>query len=155
MGAMPLIWRQLVPQDQVAHRYYGMRGGLLALYIATLAMFAYGAYDIVAGFSEEVIGATTPTPAQIGFAMALKLVRTALLLPFLIMAPLGHRQTPAITISCLWGSVAISMLGLAAVPPPLVGAAPVALAVLAAIMTWYLITSERVNVTYRRRTRDA
>lgn len=152
---MPLVWRQLVPQDQISHRYYGMRGGLLALYAVTLATFVFGVFGLIDGFSDDVIDTIAPSPAELGLAIALKLVRTALLLPFLIMAPIGHRETPAITIACLWVSVAVGLLGLAAVPPPLVGMQPLAVAVLAAIMTWYLITSERVNVTFRRRTRDA
>jgi hypothetical protein len=121
----------------------------------TLLAFVWGIYGIIDGLSEDVLDSIAPTPAELGLAIALKLVRTALLLPFLIMAPMPHRQTPMITISCLWASVALSILGLAAVPPPLVGTEPIALILLAAVMTWYLITSERVNVTYRKRTRDA
>jgi hypothetical protein len=149
-----MIWRQLFPEDAMAHRCYGLRGWLLALYGIAAAIFLHGAHGVIVGVGEEVIDQIAPTHAQIGLATALKLVRTALLLPFLILAPLGHRQMPPITISCLWASVTVSLLGLAVVPPPLVGTGPVAIGALAVVLTWYLISSERVNVTYRRRTRD-
>jgi hypothetical protein len=151
---MPMIWRQLFPEDAMAHPSYGLRGWLLALYVAVLATFLHGAYDVVAGVDEEILDQVVPTHTQIGLATALELVRTGLLLPFLILAPLAHRQMPAIAIACLWTSVTVSLLGLAVVPPPLVGAGPIAIAALAVVLTWYLISSERANVTYRRRTRD-
>jgi hypothetical protein len=152
---MPLIWRQMFPEHAAAHRLYGLRGWLLAFYVSAAAVFLLGVHDAVGGFGEEVLDEVLPTPIQLGAVKAMKLVWTALLLPFLVLAPMRHRQMPAVSIVCLWSGVIVGLGALIALPPPLVGPVPLVIALLACILTWYLISSERVNVTYRLRTRDA
>jgi hypothetical protein len=152
---MPLIWRQMFPEHAAAHRLYGLRGWLLAFYVSTAAVFLLGVYDAISGFREEVLDEVLPTPLQLGAVKAMKLVWSALLLPFLVLVPMRHRQMPVVSIVCLWASVLVGLGALIAQPPALVGMIPLPVAALACILTWYLISSERVNVTYRLRTRDA
>ena len=105
------------------------------------------------------------------------LVQCALVLPFLILTPLKHRLMPAATIVCAWLSLVIT-IGLyfihwssisaaldaeaarvdagaevASIGMILTFVSVVVMVVVTALLTWYLISSKRVNATYRHRVR--
>lgn len=72
--------------------------------------------------------------------------------PFLVLAPLRHSVTPKVWIGCNWMNVIVfvAALNIPGRADEIIGF--VALAVVgASLMTWYVLHSKRVNVTYLNR----
>ena len=135
-------WIPVSPDEARAHRYYGFRGWLLALYVG----YAYG-------FVVNLFGIFAPgLSAGLGLAQTILLVQNALGVPFLVLAPIKHPLMPKAVIGSLWIGVAlfaatVDIQGNVDREILLVAIA----AGIAASMTWYFLWSKRVNVTYRHR----
>ena len=92
-----------------------------------------------------------------GMTPVVSLVTAALQIPFLILVPIKHPPMPNVDIACTWIQVAIILPFLmnldasSGLPASVATTISVVIVVMAALWTWYLLGSKRVNVTYRNR----
>ena len=154
-------WKPVSPDEAKAHRYYGFRGWLLALYLGCSYGFVVNLLGIFApGFLAD-LGLASPQAERdmaaaygesFGLSQTIPLMQDVLVLPFLVLAPLKHPLMPKAVIWSMWISAALFV---ATVDTP--GTMDHALTMIVfivgitALMTWYLLCSKRVNVTYLHR----
>ena len=76
-------------------------------------------------------------------------------IPFLILVPMKHWLMPPVVIACTWIQIVMFFpisIGLAEMTNGTIATiATIFVVVLAALWTWYLLRSKRVNLTYRNR----
>ncbi len=134
--------------------YYGLKGWLLVFYVLT----ALG----IVSYLLLVISPPTSGSGDVGITREFLLIHVALSVPFLILAPLKHPLMPKVVIICLWMSFAAQAwpMYLAALASAsgtakylssvnvfgIIGAG-----VVVVLITWYMLRSVRVNVTYLNR----
>ena len=151
-------WVTVSNEEAQQNRYFGLRGWLLFFYVVTVLgltrnlMAAFGPIDTP---SLQTISAN-PDIVR-GFYIFLALVSV----PFLVFALIKHPLTPAVWI----GTILLNTItGLLMVDLSSLIVADLADNVLfspigriflkiggACLMTWYVLNSKRVNVTYRSR----
>ena len=151
--ALPL--RRVDAAEAAKHPLYGLGGWLALIYLGSALEAVW-----------MLLGLVAPMPALLGSgdAVATRIIDATLLflaLPFLVLAPLKHPMMPLITIACLWTAFGVS---LASTAMGIVGSGLDGGAALVAMLlfssggpslmeviglTWYLLRSRRVNVTYR------
>jgi len=144
-------WKTVTEDEAKQSRYYGLWGWLLVIYILDAGGLISDFLDI---FASEIVEETGLTVFQeqlkfydgnANLTRVMMLYQNALMLPFLVLAPIKHRLTPKAAIWGMWIGVFI----FAATSSSL---AYDAVAVLeTGLFTWYFMQSERVNVTYLHR----
>jgi hypothetical protein len=164
------VWRQVTPNEAMQHPLYGVGGWLLFFMVLVIISVVYNIYQLT----------QTADSTQVG-SLIVSLVIGLLIL---LLAFSKSRSFPTVSIVLLWINVAIAVIGAIifaaaadeavdaylqstgqAVDPAVrdvaVSTAVTSLiigvviaAVIALLMTWYLISSKRVNVTYRHRVAD-
>ncbi len=144
-------WNSAPREEGARRRYYGVGGWLLFIYILAVLAFLSSIRDLVNPDERTLklfLGST-------GIARVVSLASIGLRIPFLILVPLKHRLMPSIDITCTWISVCVMMPFIISVDvtmgvPAMVGIFAAALVVVvAALWTWYLLASKRVNLTFR------
>ena len=142
-------WRAVSKEVAAQNRHYGLRGWLLLFYVVA----AYGAVtysiDLMSPLEERYFGIFGERPDVI---RAVLLINVAAQLPILVLAPLKHRLMPKLWIAGLWIS-AIAYIAAFNMPGRLDGMIlGVAMTIMGtALLTWYVLHSKRVNVTYLNR----
>lgn len=147
-------WKTISKDVAVEHPLYGFGGWLLTLWILFLISQLINIFTIL-GFNDGTLRSTYGY-GSVGWLKASSAVTIILGLPFLILAPMRHEMMPKITIIALWIGVfgafiftwqALSSLGFS-ITVSMVNI------ITASLLTWYLIMSKRVNITYRHRIPD-
>ena len=146
-------WGDVSEQEAVRAEYYGVRGWLKFFYVLA-----------VLGFLSSLLELNEPDPRAVemfdgsaGMTPVVSLVTAALQIPFLILVPIKHPPMPNVDIACTWIQVAIILPFLmnldasSGLPASVATTISVVIVVMAALWTWYLLGSKRVNVTYRNR----
>jgi H+/gluconate symporter-like permease len=162
------VWRQVTPNEAMQHPLYGVGGWLLFFMILVLIGIVYNIYQLTLAVDDTQVIST--------------IISLVISLLIVLLCFSKSRSFPTVTIVLLWINVAITVIGaiiFASAAGPAIdaliaetGADPalrdayvsaatsslivtvVIFAVLALLMTWYLVSSKRVNVTYRHRVRD-
>ncbi len=140
-----MAWTKVSAEEAAQAPYYGFGGWLLAFYIVLVLylLFWMPFYFLQAPASWDPLLFNTVHATRILFW-----------LPFLVLCPLKHPMMPAITITLMWFSLAmtwtVGFFGSSShpitwIPSMFIGAT------FAALMTWYFRSSQRVNATYRHR----
>lgn len=141
-------WRTISIEVASQHPLYGFGGWVLVLFVLdVLALVAIWSGMLLA--PDEVASAYSGSSVAAVFSC---LLGSALILPYIVLAPMKSSLMPSLTIICAWVGVVLALpmnlyfLGLGAA---LGGAASGTFWAL--IMTLYIVRSRRVNVTYLQR----
>jgi hypothetical protein len=152
-------WKTVTRDEARSNPYFGFKGWLLLFYLMTIYSLVGPEIDWILGMNQAV--PDTPSyqlSADMSFGGSLnaywthRAINTAVLLPFLILAPLKHPLTPKIGIAATWIGLAASF-ALIKMPGQMntmiIGA--ISGVVVSALLTWYILASKRVNVTFLNR----
>ena len=164
------VWRQVSPNEAMQHPLYGVGGWLLFFMILQIIGIVFNIYQL--------------TQSTDGTQTIITIISLVLGLLIVLLCFSKSRSFPTVTIVLLWIGTAlgvISAIMIAGVAGDLADVAiqqgggtadpayrdavvgsvitsaivsVVVVAVVALLMTWYLVSSKRVNVTYRHRVRD-
>ena len=142
-------WKVVSKEEARRSPYYGFGGWLLLFYIWILSSWVLNLPQV----------ATVPDRSfvawyggDVGVTRAVLLSYQAMFLPFLILAPMKHRLMPRLWIAGIWINVAILATTIDRPGQSDRTISLVALVVaISALMTWYILSSKRVNVTYLNR----
>ncbi|MEN3976453.1 hypothetical protein [Emcibacter sp. SYSU 3D8] len=150
-----VLWRMwdwvAVPARQARqHPLYGLNLILLCFYVLTLG----GLLMRVATLSVAMTFSPLFNPADVQISAALLAAGMGLPLPFLVLSLVWRQAMPIASIACIWASVALDagllMLG---IMPVMALTATIVSTSTAPLLTYYVLLSRRVNVTYRYRVR--
>lgn len=142
-------WRVISREEAARNRHYGLKGWLLLYYAMSAIGVVMYVTDAMSPPRDAYIALYGDRPTAI---RALLLMQAAAQVPFLIFAPLKHRLLPRVWLACLWIPMAITVV---AIDMPgqtdgmilrlayTVGAT--------ALISWYVLHSKRVNVTFLHR----
>ena len=147
-------WKSLSKEEAMRSPYYGLKGWLLVFYVLT----ALG----IVPYLILVISPPTNGSGDVGMTRVFLLIHVALSVPFLILAPMKHPLMPKVVIICLWLSFAsyawpmylaalASASGTARYLSSVNLFGVIGAGVVAVLITWYMLRSKRVNVTYLNR----
>ena len=144
-------WRDVSDQEAVDTEYYGVGGWLMLFYVVAVLSLASSVLDVIAPDPKVV--------AMLGDSMSMtraySAIATALQIPFLVLVPMKHWLMPPVEIACTWLQLVMFFpvsIGLAEMTNGTVAViVTILIVVLAALWTWYLLRSKRVNLTYRSR----
>ncbi len=147
-------WKSLSKEEAMRSPYYGLKGWLLVFYVLT----ALG----IVPYLGLMISPPTSGSGDVGMTRVFLLIHVTLSVPFLILAPMKHPLMPKVVIICLWMSFASRASPM--YPAALASASGTATylssvnlfgvigaGVVAVLITWYMLRSKRVNVTYLNR----
>ena len=142
-------WK-VVPRDEAQQKpYFGFRGWLLLFYLLTILSCLQAVAVLLSPLDAQAVEAYGGNPAV---ARTFFVTYAVIHIPFLVLAPLKHPLTPKIWIGTLWVIVVMYVILIdmpGRIDSMIVG---IALAVvIASLMTWYVLHSKRVNVTYLNR----
>jgi len=167
-------WRQLSPQEAGQHPLYGVRGWLLFFMILVVIAMAVRIYGLLVGPAMDTPG-DVQVEVNATFVTAFNAIAIVLYAFVLFMAFSYHPAFPTVAIAALWIGVALDVVGMLFFPTEITvtGGRPEARQVLqqqidqtatasltiglivnvviALLLTWYFLSSKRVNVTYRHR----
>lgn len=153
-------WKAIPEEEAKQSRYYGFWGWLLFFYVMAVFGIIGDLLDIFAPEIDEETGLTAFQEqlkyygGDANLTWAVMLLQDALLLPFLVLAPIKHRLMPKVVIWCMW--IGVIFMAATIDRPGNVDAAILNVAGAAtgaALFTWYYMGSRRVNVTYLHRIR--
>lgn len=134
------------------HEYHGLGGWLLLFYVLTILGVVCGLWMILAGGQPDQTMAGMPAQSPTNLILSI-----VFYLPFLILTSMKHAAMPRIAIWAAWtytfvNAIVTGVEGNSAEA----GIIPLVFsAVCAALFTWYLTRSKRVNVTFRHRVRES
>ncbi len=147
-------WKSLSKEEAMRSPYYGLKGWLMVFYVLT----ALG----IVPYLGLMISPPTSGSGDVGMTRVFLLIHVTLSVPFLILAPMKHPLMPKVVIICLWMSFASRASPM--YPAALASASGTATylssvnlfgvigaGVVAVLITWYMLRSKRVNVTYLNR----
>lgn len=159
-------WEHVSDDEAIEVKYYGVRGWLKFFYVLAILGLLRSVFDLIYPdpIMLEVLGGSA------GMMQAVTLFSIALQIPFLVLTPIAHPLMPSVTIVCTWIQTIFILTLMSNLDetlatassdevPPEIFAIMTAIAMIvsigvAALWTWYLLRSKRVNVTYRSRVRD-
>lgn len=142
-------WVGVTEEAAQEYRYYGFKGWLLFFYILTVLSLIY--YISVAAFPNDPheFKYFGNNEARVRFV---NIICAVVSLPYIILAPLKHSWTPAVWLAEFWIVFFVSALAIEAPDEAVRGWVFIALSLTTSLlMTWYIFSSKRVNVTYRHR----
>ena len=161
-----MAWEHVSDQEAIEVKYYGVRGWLKFFYVLAVLGFLRSLFDLI--FPDPIL--LEMYGGSAGMMQAIILVSLALQIPFLVLTPIAHPLMPSVTIVCTWIQTVFVLTLMtnfdemfATMYPdeasPEVSAIVMTMVMIisisgAALWTWYLLRSKRVNVTYRNRVRD-
>ena len=142
-------WRPVSREEATRHRYCGLRGWLLVLYVVAAYGVVTYSIDAMSPHNGKYYGTYGERPEVIRGVLLMSAVAH---LPLLILGPLKHRLMPRLWIAGMWIS-AITSIAAYDMPGRLdsliLGIAMTIVGT--ALLTWYVLHSKRVNVTYLHR----
>jgi hypothetical protein len=142
-------WKVLSREQAQQSPYFGFRGWLLLLYLLTLVAIIQ---SLVWVFSPPTQGDLDVFSGNPDIRRGFDIVTVVVWAPFLILAPLKHPLTPKVWIGANWITVIISAAISDWSSQINVTIAMTAIGiVIAVLLTWYVLHSKRVNVTYLHR----
>lgn len=143
-------WVTIAERQARQHPLYGLNGILFCFYALTLGGLLVRAATLMTAMTLSPMF----DQADLQISSMLLAWGMGLPLPFLLLSLAWRRIMPAASIACIWSSVALDagflILGLMT-PVALFGT--VASTAAAPLLTFYVLLSRRVNVTYRHRVR--
>lgn len=159
------VWRDVTPNEAMQHPLYGVGGWLLFFMILQIIGIVFNIYTMTQAI-DETQTITSIVGLVIGLLIVLLCFSKSRSFPtvaiVLMWIATGLAVISAIVIAGAAGVVADASLAAAGVPvtpesrelfvASMITSAIVAVVVagvIAGLMTWYLIASKRVNVTYR------
>ncbi len=144
-----MAWKTVPREEAQQSPYFGVRGWLKAFYV----VLVIGIIMMLPSLYAPPALHSDPTLSRISTAIII-----ILWLPFLFLTPKHDSRMPKVTIWCMWISLAVSWviltpgLLLLSLPDILMSMAFGLVFVL--LMSWYFLSSKRVNVTYRSRIQE-
>ena len=144
-------WVHIPERQARLHPLYGLNFILFGCYVLTL-----GGLLVRAGTLSTAM-ALSPLfdPQDVRISGVLLACGLGLPLPLLMLSLVWHRVMPAAAIACIWAGVALDagflLLGMMT---PVVLPGTIASTAAAPLLTFYVLLSRRVNVTYRHRVRS-
>ena len=139
-------WKIVSPVEAAENKYYGFKGWILYFYALVVLGLLMNGYNIWFNptYSTLVLG------LGVSFEMIsiFIVVGFVLSIPFLVLAPMKHRLMPKVTIVCYWLVVILALANFTIFPVALALPGFVFGVIWAVLITWYLLKSKRVNVTY-------
>ncbi len=148
-----MAWKDVPLEEAVQYKFYGIRGWLITFYI----LAALGLLSAISGLIEPDPEAIQLFFNSTGIFLAFSVITLALQLPFLILVPMKYPLMPNIEIACTWVRTTIilpfvmSLDVTMGVPSGFGTGISIFAMVIAALWTWYLLESKRVNLTFRGR----
>lgn len=143
-------WQPVLPETAMAIRYYGIDGGLLAIY----GLMVLGTYfSIVMAFNPTMRAFSFHGYGFLpGWDIAFIAISIVLGLGYLIMIPLTHPRTPVRLI--VWGwfcwmAQILIILGAGDADSTTLLFALILGPLSYTLYTWYFLKSKRVNLTYK------
>lgn len=159
-------WETVSDEEAIELKYYGVRGWLRFFYVLAVISFVFTVYNLVN--PEPITLMIFAGNARI--VQALYLLSLVLQIPFLVLTPIAHPLMPSATIVCTWVymvfvitltsnlDATFAAMNAETMSPDFAAAATKTAVIvnitMTALWTWYLLSSKRVNVTYRNRVRD-
>ncbi len=146
-------WKDLPSEELAQHQYYGVWGWLMAFYVLSVLGFVKGIADFFLP-DPEALKMFFDMPNML---MTVSVISLALQLPFLILVPLRHPLMVNASITCTWIHVVIMLpftlsIEVTLDAPESLGVVIAAgILVISGLWTWYLLSSKRVNLTFRHR----
>lgn len=152
-------WKIVTRDEARSNPYFGFGGWLLIIYLGTaygvvspVADWILGSYQSGMDLSYYQLSADIHFGGNLDTLWRLTVFQAMLALPFLVLAPVKHALTPKVWIAGIWIGFAawfavIDMPG--QVNTKIVNV--VFGLVWGVLMTWYILASKRVNVTYLNR----
>ena len=139
-------WTVVSKDEAQQNPYFGFRGWLLLLYLLTVVALIQGLIVVFSSPDPDLVEIFGGNPDVM---RGVYVVYGIVLAPFLVLAPLRHSLTPKVWIGGAWINVIVYA---AAVNMPgrinaMVGMIAFAV-IVASLMTWYILHSKRVNVTF-------
>ena len=137
----------VVSKDQARqNRYFGFRGWLLFFYSMTVLVSILYVMALIEWSDPEMVeffgGYPDDTPGVDFFLWILWF-------PFLVLAPMKHSLTPKVWIASEWIEAIVSSAAVDMSSALVEIIVLIALSVIkVSLMTWYVLHSKRVNVTY-------
>ena len=152
-----MAWNTVTKDETEQSPHYGLKGWLLALWIACLLAIVLNLWPVIAFLlNADAPSLNLPISSYVIFSV----VTIILSLPFAILAPRKSQLTPLVTICCIWvwlTSVLIFFLHIANEEGySFVTLAPLVfiLVVIGSSLTGYFRRSKRVNMTFRHQVRE-
>lgn len=142
-------WQTLSKEEAAQSPYYGLRGWLLLFYGLAAVGTVMNVMDVISPTHQVYVSTYGDRPNLI---RALLLAFAVAQIPFLVLAPLRHRLTPKVWLAGIW--IPMAAYAAAIDMPGQADAMILRLALsfgAAALMTWYVLHSKRVNVTFLHR----
>lgn len=139
-------WRTISKEDAARTSFYGLRGWLLLFYATSAIGVVMNVIDVMSPLHEAYFQTYGNRPNVIRVVL---LTYAAAQVPFLILAPLKHRLLPKVWLVSIWAPMVVYV---AAIDMPGQTDGMILRLALsfggAALMSWYVLHSKRVNVTY-------
>ena len=161
-----MSWEPVSDQEAVEHPYYGVRGWLKCFYILALLSIIRSIYELI--YPDPLL--LEAFGGSAGMLKAAGVIWIVLQLPFLVLTPIAHPWMPTATIASTWINTSFTLTLLfnldenatfwnldqtsADMMSTVTTTGIVVSIVGSALWTWYLLSSKRVNVTFRNRVRD-
>ncbi len=171
-----MAWRQISEEEARQHRLYGVGGWLLVLMILIILGIALNLFSLLgSGGSVEALG--MQIEVSLGFRSVLIIIGILLNVVVVVFAFTKNPKFPTVAMAALWAGVAVALISMFMGPSitieggseelrqrmidatnasystgALIGF--IVAAALAALISWYLMASKRVNVTYNHRVKD-
>ena len=135
-------WTVVSKDEARQNTYFGFGGWLLLFYLGMAGALIMSLVDLFSHADPRVV-------EIYGGNLAVYMIGAAVWVPFLVLAPMKHSLTPKVWIWCTWINALV--YAIAFDPPGGVDAKIlqiVGVVVFTSLMTWYILHSKRVNVTY-------
>lgn len=168
-------WRHVSPEEARQHPLYGVKGWLLFFMILIIIGLVFQVYSLLfPGPGDTVVG-DIEISVNAGYASIMNIITIVLYAVVLFMAFSYNPSFPMAAIAVLWIGVVLNVIGMMVFPTTVTvsGGDPqmraevqeqinqtmnqsvyigvIVSIVIAALLTWYFLSSKRVNVTYRHR----
>lgn len=144
-----MTWQTIPQEEAQKHPYYGFGGWLLVLYLLTLLSTVM---LLLQAFVLPEPPAAAALEGRPGAMRTIHVAYAAIWIPFLVIAPLKHPQTPRVWLGCIWGNAAVYITSTSLIAPISQMLVPISVNLLISVaVTWYVLSSKRVNVTYLNR----
>ncbi len=168
-------WRHVSPEEARQHPLYGIKGWLLFFMILIIIGLVFQVYSLLFTGPGDTIVGDVEVSINAGYASIMNVITIVLYAVVLFMAFSCNQSFPMVAIAALWIGVVLNVIGMMVFPTMVTisGGGPQMRAelqerinqtmnqsvyigliisiVIAALLTWYFLSSKRVNVTYRHR----
>lgn len=171
-----MAWRQITEEEAQQHPLYGVGGWLLVMMILLILGIALNLVSLLGSGGRVEMGGLQ-IEASLGFRSVLIIIGIVLNIVVVVFAFTKNPKFPMVALAALWAGVVVALISTFIGPSITIeggdeqvrqmiieqvnasystGALTglVVAAVIAALISWYLLASKRVNVTYNHRVKD-